>query len=317
MKQATMKYFLRQLRWIVPALLLAPSAKAQQDPMYSMYMWNMMTIMPAYAGSADVLNATALSRMQWTAIDGAPVTQTLSAHAPINAQTLGAGVSLTYDHIGRSATTSLFGDLAYRIHVTHKTRLAFGLRLGFNHAQINSTQVQNTNPDDPTFAADQSGKLMPNFGFGVFLWSKRGYIGASVPKILRNYLGTTENDVGIITQFGQEATHAFITGGYVFPIGSVMFKPAFMVRASEGAPLSMDLSANFLFMEKMWLGAAYRYGDSVTAIFSMQITDQLRGGYAYDFGISQLNAHANGSHEIMLSYDPVFTRERVRSPRYF
>lgn len=307
---------LRKLRWALPALLWASTAQAQQDPMYSMYMWNMMTIMPAYAGSADVLNATALSRIQWTAIDGAPITHTLSAHAPVNKETLGAGVSLTYDQIGRTNTTSLFGDLAYRMQVTSKTRLAFGMRLGFNHAQIGSTQVQNTDPDDPTFAVDQSGRILPNFGFGAYLWSKRGYIGASVPKILHNYLGAT-NDDGMLTRFSQEQSHAFITGGYVFPIGSVMFKPAFMVKGVSGAPISMDLSANFLFIEKLWLGAAYRHGDSMTGIFSFQVTDQFRAGYAYDLGLSTLNRHANGAHEIMISYDPVFTRERVRSPRYF
>jgi type IX secretion system PorP/SprF family membrane protein len=307
---------LRMLRWAAPAFILALPARAQQDPMYSMYMWNMMTVMPAYAGSADVLNATALSRIQWTAINGAPVTHTLSAHAPVNKETLGAGLSMTYDQIGRTNTTSLFGDMAYRMYVNSTTRLAFGLRLGFNHAEIGSTQVENTDPDDPTFATDQSGKVLPNFGFGAYLWAKKGYIGISVPKILRNYLGIMEDD-GVSSRFSQEEPHAFLTGGYVFPIGSVMFKPAFMVKAVSGAPLSMDLSANFLFMEKMWLGAAYRHGDSVTGICSFQVTDQFRAGYAYDLGTSMLNRHANGAHEIMISYDPVFNRERVRSPRYF
>lgn len=312
-----MKYLLRKLYWALPMVAMATSVQAQQDPMYSMYMWNMMTIMPAYAGSADVLNATALSRIQWTGINGAPVTHTLSAHAPVNRESLGAGISLTYDQIGRTNTTSLFGDLAYRMQVSSTTRLALGMRLGFNHAQIGSTKVENTDPNDPTFALDQSGKILPNFGFGAYLWSKRGYIGFSVPKILRNFMGTTNSIDGVSSRFSQEEDHAFLTGGYVFPIGSVMFKPAFMVKAVAGAPISTDLSANFLFIEKLWLGAAYRHGDSMTAIFSFQVTDQFRAGYAYDMGLSSLSRYAHGSHEIMISYDPVFTRERVRSPRYF
>lgn len=306
----------RQLCWIIPALLLATTSNAQQDPMYSMYMWNMMTVNPGYAGSADVLNATALSRIQWSAINGAPTTHTLSGHAPINRQSLGAGGSLTYDKIGRTGTTSFFGDLAYRMRIHKKTRLAFGLSAGMNHVQIANTQVENTDPNDPTFAADQSGKIHPNFGFGVYLWSKKGYISLSVPKILRNYLGKSNAD-GIITRFAQEATHVFLTAGYVFPMGTVKFKPAIMIRASEGAPISADISANFLLRDKFWLGAAYRNGDSFTGIFSLQMTDQLRCGYAYDFGISSLTRRSNGAHEIMLSYDPVFSRERVRSPRYF
>ncbi len=312
-----MKNLLRKLCWALPVIALVPQVQAQQDPMYSMYMWNMMTIMPAYAGSADVLNATALSRIQWTGIHGAPVTHSLSAHAPVNKESLGAGISLTYDQIGRSNTTSLFGDLAYRMQVSSTTRLALGMRLGFNHAQIGSTKVENTNPDDPTFAVDQSGKVLPNFGFGAYFWSKRGYIGFSVPKILRNFMGSAKDEEGVTSRFSQEEEHAFLTGGYVFPIGSVMFKPAFMVKVVAGTPPSTDISANFLFIEKLWLGAAYRHGDSMTAIFSFQVTDQFRAGYAYDIGLSTLSRYANGSHEIMISYDPVFTRERVRSPRYF
>jgi type IX secretion system PorP/SprF family membrane protein len=309
---------LRNGRWLrlLPLLLLPFTAKAQQDPMYSMYMWNMMTVMPGYAGSADVLNVTAMSRMQWTGIQGAPRTQSLSAHAPINMQSLGLGGSIVHDQIGRTATTSAFADIAYRMRIVRKTRLAFGLKMGLNHAQMANTRVENTDPNDPTFAFDQSGKLFPNFGFGTYLWSRKGYFGISVPKILRNYLSTTYVD-GSDLRFGREATHMFITGGYVFPLGTVKFKPSFLVKLSEGAPISTDISANFLFHDRFWLGAAYRQRDCVTAILSLQINDQFRAGYAYDLGISKLATRSNGSHEIMISYDPVFTRERVRSPRYF
>ena len=307
---------LRKLFWLIPALFVAQFAQAQQDPMYSMYMWNMLPISPGYAGSSDVLNVTAISRIQWAAIQGAPTTHALSGHAPINRRSLGAGASLTYDQIGRSTTTSFFGDIAYRMRVTNKTRLALGLSAGFNHAQIANTQVENTNPNDPTFQNDQSGKILPNFGFGALLWSKKGYVSLSVPKLLQNYMGKTNID-GMVTRLSKEATYAFFTAGYVFPLGTVVFKPATMIRMTEGAPISIDVSANFHFMEKMWVGAAYRNGTSVTGIFSFQITDQFRAGYAYDFGINRMNSRTNGAHEIMLSYDPVFTRDRVRSPRYF
>ena len=107
-------------------LLVAAGARAQQDPLYSMYMWNMMTVMPGYAGSADVLNVTALSRVQWASVSGAPTTHSLSGHAPINKRSLGLGMSLVRDQIGRTATTSFYSDIAYRIRLNPRTRLAFG-----------------------------------------------------------------------------------------------------------------------------------------------------------------------------------------------
>jgi len=305
-----------RLPLLAASLLLAIGLHAQQDPMYSMYMWNMMTMNPGYAGSNDVLNVTALSRVQWAAISGAPVTHSLSAHAPVNRRSLGLGGSVVHDRIGRTNTTSAFADIAYRFRLTPKTRLSLGLKAGLNHANIANTQVENTDPNDPTFMADISGRVSPNFGFGAYLWSKRGYVGVSVPKLLRNYLGRTSND-GIVTTFQQEATHLFLTGGYVFPMGTVKFRPSMMVRASEGAPLSADLGANFFFHDRFSLGASYRHGTSITGIFSLQLNDQFRAGYAYDASLNAATQQGRGAHEIMISYDPVFTRDRVRSPRYF
>ncbi len=316
MRQFTVEAF--RMRTVAALLFMVSlgSASAQQDPMYSMYMWNMMAIQPGYAGSADVLNATLLSRVQWSAINGAPVTHSLSAHSPVNARSLGLGGSLVNDRIGRTYTTSAYADIAYRFRVTAETRLALGLKAGLDYAHIANTQVENTDPNDPTFQADLAGRVHPNFGFGAYLWSKKGYVGLSVPRLLRNYLGRY-NDDGITTRFMQEATHAFLTAGYVFPMGTVKFKPSIMVRATEGAPITTDLSAVFFFQDKFMLGAAFRQGDCATGILAVQATDQFRVGYAYDLGISRLNRYANGAHEVMLSYNPVFTRERIRSPRYF
>lgn len=307
-----------RLRWIhgaALAALLPLGMQAQQDPMYTMYMWNMMAIDPAYAGSSDVLNVTALTRMQWTGVQGAPVTHSLSGHAPIHRRSLGLGLCAVHDRIGRTSTTSAFVDLAYRMRVSRTTRLAFGLKAGLNHAQIANTQVEHTDANDPTFMADISGKPVPNFGFGMYLWSSRGYMGASVPKLLRNYLGTPENgNLGLV----QESPHAFLIAGYVFALSAqTKFKPSIMVKASEGAPVSPDISATFFFMDRFHAGMAYRNSDSFSALLSIQANDQWRIGYAHDFGVSKLATRSGGSHEILISYDPVFNNERIRSPRYF
>ena len=65
--------------WTVLLVLLtlgvgSTKVLAQQDKMYSQYMFNMMALNPAYAGSRDVLSATGLYRNQWVNVDGAPKT---------------------------------------------------------------------------------------------------------------------------------------------------------------------------------------------------------------------------------------------------
>jgi type IX secretion system PorP/SprF family membrane protein len=301
----------------VAALALVTLVRAQQDPMYTMYMWNMLSIMPGYAGSSDLLNVSGMSRMQWAGIEGAPVTHTMSAHGPVNRRSLAMGLTLANDRIGRASTYSAFTDIAYRIRITSRTRLAFGLKAGMNRTQFANTQVEGTDQRDITFAMDQVGRVIPNFGFGVFLWSGRGYVGASAPKLMRNPLGRRTID-GTVMLFHQEVPHYFLTGGYVFLLSDeVMFRPSAMLRFVQGAPVGGDLSANFLFYSKLWLGAAYRHRESIAGIFSIQFTDNWRMGYAHDLGTSGIASRANGGHEIMLGYEPSMKHKKVRSPRYF
>ena len=202
------------------------------------------------------------------------------------------------------------------MRITPTIRLALGLKAGINHASVANTQVENTDPNDPLYMADISGRVSPNFGFGGYVWSKRGYAGLSVPKLLRNYLGRADND-GMVTSYQQETTQMFLTAGYVLPLGTVKFRPSIMLRASEGTPPLAEVAANFFFRDRFSVGAMYRHGSSVSGIFSLQLNDQFRAGYAYDMGTNTFTRTSRGTHEIMFSYDPVFTRERVRSPRYF
>ncbi len=301
---------------LLGSVLLILGAHAQQDPMYTMYMWNMMTVNPGYAGSADVMNGTVLARRQWIGIDGAPATNSLLAHTPMRTKAIGLGLSVVDDRIGPSKSTGVFADFAYRIKVKKNTRLAFGLKAGFNSMRMRMSSVPGTDANDPIYQQDIRGGLRPNFGFGLYYWGKKGYVGLSTPKLLReDLIARTEN--GDVRAFREEH-HYFLIAGYVFALSpEVKFRPSALVKTVAGAPLSADLSANFLFMEKLWAGAAYRTAKEVSGIFSYQITDQLRAGYAYDFSLSRLSSQHGGSHEVMLSYDLAFTKRLLRSPRYF
>ena len=92
-----------------------------------------------------------------------------------------------------------------------------------------------------------------------------------------------------------------------------------MLKATNGAPLSFDITANFLFNEKLWLGAAYRMNESAGAIGGIadfQVSKQLRIGYAYEYPISDIRPYTSGTHEVLLMFE-IFKTQRVKSPRYF
>jgi len=91
-----------------------------------------------------------------------------------------------------------------------------------------------------------------------------------------------------------------------------------MTKVVPEAPISLDLTANFLLDDKLWLGGAFRFGDSFGLLASYQLNDQLRLGYAFDYTLTDLQNFTRGnSHEIMISYDFIYSAEKLLSPRYF
>jgi len=288
--------------------------QAQQDPMYTQYFFNPLTVNSGYAGTREALNATLLIREQWVGIDGRPRTQTLSVHSPLRNESLAAGGTVVNDQVGPTSALSIFGDFAYRFKVSENSRLAFGLKAGTNLLQSKLSELENTDVADISFNQDVSTKLMPNFGVSAYWWADKYFLGLSAPKLLENDL----NDNQMENMRGEEKTHLFFMGGYVFDLNPALkFKPTFMTKVVRDAPVSFDLTANFLIDEKLWVGGMVRFGDALGLLASYQITDQLRAGVSYDYTLSELQSYNNGSYEFMLSYDFFFKNDKLLSPRFF
>ncbi|MEI7594700.1 MAG: type IX secretion system membrane protein PorP/SprF [Bacteroidota bacterium] len=307
---------MRKIKLIIIAIFLLTGTigtYAQQDPMFTQYMFNTLSVNPAYAGSRGVLNITGMSRNQWIGMEGAPRTQTFFAHTPFRSENVGLGLSVVNDRIGPTNQTMVYGDYSYTIKITEKSKLAFGLKAGFSILKGNLLSVGTDQPDDQAFAANISYKPLPNFGFGMYYHSERWYMGLSTPKIIEN---KTESSVEYSKL--SEKRHYFFIGGFVTDINQdIKFKPSVLTKVTMGAPVSIDLNANFLFKEKLWVGAGYRIGDSFSATMLIQVSSQLRVGYSYDYTTSKLSNYNFGSHEIMLSYDFKYKKDKILSPRYF
>lgn len=304
---------------LVFGLVSVVGVSAQQQPLSTMYMWNQLIINPAYAGSRDAITASAVWREQWVGLEGAPSTQVISLHSPLPGDKIGLGLTVENDNIGPSNNTGVWGDFAYRIQTGEKARLSFGLRAGFGIYQASLRDLDNIDANDPVFNKNVENNFLPNFGFGAYYYGDRGYVGISSPTLIESELNSGRNPSGSAQDLHKR--HFYLMAGYVFSLTQdstgVMFKPSTVIRAVDGAPVSFDVSANFLIKQKLWLGAAYRYQDAVAAIISFQFTDHLQAGYSYDFGTSSLRSYHNGSHEIMLTYD-FFRREvKTKNPRYF
>ncbi len=301
------------------ALLLVIGAKAQQDPHYTQYMYNMNVINPAYAGSKDNLSIGLLYRTQWVNIDGAPKTATLSVHSPVG-KNVGLGLSAISDKIGPVEENNVYADFSYTLNLGGEHQLAFGIKAGatFQNIGLFSEIGNGFVPDanDNAFSENTSSTFL-NVGAGFFYYTQKYYLALSVPNFLSNtYLDVTDN--GQDFQFGSESQHYFLTGGYVFHVSeNIKFKPSFMVKSAFSAPTSLDLSANALFNERFELGATYRLDDSFGAMFNVEVTSGIRIGYAYDHVISNLKATTSASHEFLLLFDLNTLKKVSISPRFF
>ena len=337
-------------------LFLSPSPSyAQQEPQFTKYMFNTLSYNPAYAGSRDYMSIVALHRDQWfgwgngAESDGRPVTQTFSIHSPVN-KAVGLGLNLVNDKTGSRQTTVVNFSYAYRISFGNGT-LSLGMQAGamswsadwsdldFKDAQILDNAFNQGNPSD----------IMPDFGAGIFFYTKRFYAGASIPHLAQFSLrDVSQEERETIRKWARNYRHTYLTVGTAIPIKgeSLVFRPSFLIKTvgffpeffkqgdlvrEIGSPTTFDIDASFLLQKKLWLGTSFRSAfaalieqndrasshDSADIWVSFLLDNGFRIGFAYDFPLNEIRHYSNGSFEIMLGYDFYKEVEKINSPRYF
>ncbi|MDA6070393.1 type IX secretion system membrane protein PorP/SprF [Flavobacterium sp. AC] len=285
---------------------------AQQDSQFTQYMYNTISINPAYAGSRGAMSIFGLYRTQWVGLDGAPETSSFSVNTPLNNSNLGIGVSLLNDKIGPTNENTLSADLSYTVPTSETFKLSFGIKATANLFNLDVNKLHPEDQGDPQFQ-DLNNKVTPNIGAGVYWHSDKAYIGLSVP----NFIETNrynDNDVAIF----KDRINYYLIAGYVFDLDPYLkFKPAVLTKMVEGAPLQVDLSTNFMFNNKFVIGVTYRWSAALSAMAGFQITDGLYIGYAYDHETTRLSHYNSGSHEIFLRFEFLNNYSRITSPRFF
>jgi type IX secretion system PorP/SprF family membrane protein len=302
----------------VLALFSTADLKAQQDPQFTHYMYNTLSVNPAYAGSRGSLNVSALHRQQWIGFDGAPMTQTVYAHMPLPNEKMGVGLSVINDKIGPLNQTFIYGDYSYTVRLSNTIKLAFGIKAGLNMFQPKIAGLSTIDGGDAAFVnSSLTRSIKPNLGAGLYLHNERWYIGASSPRMLENKFnlnGSAANDTNTV----KEARHLFLIGGLVFPINSQLkLKPTAQVKMVRNAPLSVDATVEALIRDQFNVGVGMRLGDSFYGLVGYQFSDQFKAGLSYDYTLGPLRNINGNTVEIFLSYDFFFRNDKIRSPRYF
>lgn len=304
---------LKHLCTLIFLVQILINANAQQDPQYTQYMYNTMSVNPAYAGSSGHTIINALARTQWVGVEGAPDTQTLSFDTPLGFSGVGLGINLTNDRIGPANEIFLDINASYTVRTSDEGNLAFGLKLGGRHLNVDWSKGLVKDRDDKSLTGNIN-KLLPTIGAGIYYYTSNWYLGAAIPNFISTDHYDDSNNGGDIAK---ERIHLFLIGGYVFNLNeSIKFKPAFLTKIVSGAPLSLDVSANFLFNEKFTAGIAWRWDDSISALIGLQASRNLHIGLAYDLTTSNYSNYNSGTYELMIKWE-IFKEPAMKSPRFF
>lgn len=290
--------------------------QAQLLPMYTHYMYNTLSINPAYAGSRDALTVTALNRSQWVDFKGAPTTQTITLHAPLRNNRIGLGASAVNDKIGPINNTSVNLDFAYMLQLTQQSKLALGISAGASILQANISSLELIQQNDPAFENNINNQLKPNVGFGAYYSRERFYAGISAPNLLLNTYSVTNQSLNIV----KEQRHYFLSTGAIFDLNSTLsFKPTALIKLTQTAPIQGDITASVIINKRILVGAMIRTGDACGLLLGVDIIEQLHIGYSFDFSYGMKTLTYNkGSHELVLRYDFLSaSKKQIHSPRYF
>lgn len=295
------------------ALMMPNNANAQQDAQYTHFMFNTLGYNPAYAGTRESVSALLLYRNQWAGnIEGAPEDFVFNVHMPIK-EKIGIGLSTEFDRIGVHEIATVNAMYSYRFLLGNKAKMSLALQGGVSQYRSDFTQINSgiDGAGDATFA-DIENKINPNFGFGLYFYTRNYYLSFSVPHLLNN-------DLGSVTGLAYQDRHYILGGGLILPVAKdLKLKPSVLLKSIPSkAPLIADINLNLLIRETLWIGGTYRTNDAFNLLAAVQVNRNLRVGYAYDFTLTKLSEFNAGSHEVFLGIDFGFGNERIVTPRYF
>ncbi len=224
------------------------------------------------------------------------------------------GGSIVNDQIRPPSDPNFEMDFSYTINKAKEARLSFGVKGSINLLDIRFSEL-NQFTSDQTLQQDIDNRLSPNVGAGIYYHTRVFYAGLSVPR----FLETSHFEESSLST-AKEQMNFYLMTGYVWDVNRFLkFKPTILSKITQGAPLQVDVSANFMFNDKFILGAAYRWDAAVSGMVGFNISNNFLIGIAYDREITELGSAAfnDGSFEVIFRYDFISIKDNIKSPRFF
>lgn len=311
---------MKKLKLLILTLILSTNyLLAQQDMLYSQYIFNNLAINPAYAGYKEALNAHVFTRLQWLGIDGSPrVYSAIVDGIATESGNVGWAGQVAGETKGASTTFSVYGTYAYRLALNNRgDRLTFGLSAGLSYQQIDRDKLTPYEQNDPVLF-ELKGEARPDFRVGIYYDMPVFFAGLSVTNVFANFT------------YAKRVPHLYLTlGGMVKLSEVVSLKPSLLLREDFSGPTNADLNLFAVLADRVWLGVGYRTGipfkgnlesidklsvtNAISFIAQVHVTESLLLAYAYDHNLNGWPA----TQEISIAYTFKQKHRRSLTPRYF
>lgn len=292
---------MKKLLILIPvvAFLWSVEGSAQQLPHFSQYMINDYVLNPAIGGKQDYFMGMSANRYQWKGITDAPRTYMLSVNGPLKYDHMGVGGQLFTDNVGPTRRTGFYLSYAYHAPLTEKLKLSMGISAGILQFMIDGHKINLHDPGDLVITNSVQSVLTPDFSAGFYLYNDKFWVGFSALQIQQNklkFFDYMSNTTSVLNR------HYFGMAGYRFNLGDdFILEPSILTKYVTPVPLQIDAGARIIYKDKIWLGAAYRHLDAITAYTGFVIRENLQIGYAFDFTSTNLRNYSSGTHELILA----------------
>lgn len=278
---------------LIIMMLASNICLAQQDPLYSQYLNNPMTLNPAYAGLNNNLNASVSYRAQWTGFEGSPTTANVNGHISLVDNKVGAGLLIVQDQLGSVTNTEFQAAFSYKLQLDDKV-FAFGMQAGMINSRNDFSKLTLDDPSDPAFTGNQT-FTKPNIGAGAILKSERYFVGLSIPRLLSTSISSGGEDFQLYNQ------HFYMFGSYMIYLNErFRLKPSVLLKAVKGSPVSADLNFNLNIDQNYTAGIFTRNLNTYGVLLQAFLGDKLRAAYTFELPTNNSVGTSFTTHELLL-----------------
>ena len=280
---------------VVSFLCIASNATGQQTRLSNLYTQNKYSFNPAYAGFGGCTEVYFSHMNQWTKLEGAPLTNYLSANTRIG-KSLGLGANVLLDQIGMYQNMSASGSIAYGFNFAKFHTIRFGLSAGYFQTRLDPTgAIAFDNADVIVNGGIQSSSALSTDA-GILYKFKRFQISFASQQLFEtrsNFNYSQLDGYGLKRHFTGFTSYEFLLNKRLSLTPSILYK-------SISNNHQLDFNADFNYNDFISGGLGYRMDVGLIGRIGVNIRKLFFIGYAYVVPMQNIASYSGGSHEIAL-----------------